>query len=130
MKILFICEANVGRSQMAEAYYNKLSDASGASSAGIVDLVRKYYGKPAKEIVATMKEDGIDISNQNVKLITKNMVRNAKKIVVLCNIDICPTFVLQHNNLEFHEVKDPYKQEVEQIRAIRESVKAVVLQII
>lgn len=34
MKILYVCRANIGRSQMAEAYHNSLLDGK-AESAGI-----------------------------------------------------------------------------------------------
>ena len=35
MKVLFVCNGNVGRSQAAEAYFNRLSKKNTAISAGI-----------------------------------------------------------------------------------------------
>ena len=34
MKVLFVCRGNVGRSQMAEAYYNFFTKSNMATSAG------------------------------------------------------------------------------------------------
>ena len=35
MKVLFVCKSNIGRSQMAEAFFNKFSKNHKAISAGI-----------------------------------------------------------------------------------------------
>lgn len=123
MKILFICQANIGRSQMAEAYYNSFTKTKDASSAGILNLVKKYNGKPAQEIIQVMKEDGIDISQQKVKQVTESMVKNADRIIILCNKSFCPQFILQNPKVQYIEIEDPYRQGIEQIRKVRETIK-------
>lgn len=45
-KILFICQANVGRSQMAEAFYNHHTRSSAAMSAAVEDFREKYQWRP------------------------------------------------------------------------------------
>ena len=65
--ILFVCVENVGRSQMAEGFFNKYAPGRyQAMSAGI---------KPVSEInpvaIEVMREVGIDISNQKSKEITE-----------------------------------------------------------
>ncbi len=47
-EILFVCQGNVDRSQMAEAYYNHLTGRDGATSAGIDDVADKYGGQSNK----------------------------------------------------------------------------------
>ncbi len=44
MKVLFICRANVGRSQMAEAIFNKFSEGNLAVSAGL-NPPKEWEGK-------------------------------------------------------------------------------------
>jgi protein-tyrosine-phosphatase len=41
MKVLFICKGNVGRSQMAEAFYNKLSKNEEVFSTGAKNYHRR-----------------------------------------------------------------------------------------
>lgn len=66
-KVLFICEGNVGRSQIAEAYFNKHSRDAVAVSAGLDDVGAKYNWRPREDIVAVMKEDGFDVADNKVK---------------------------------------------------------------
>ena len=63
--ILFICQSNSGRSQMAEAFFNFFSKKGRAISAGI---------KPDKKIhprtVQVMEEVDVDVSQQVPRLLT------------------------------------------------------------
>jgi arsenate reductase (thioredoxin) len=40
-EVLFICEGNVGRSQMAEGFYNHYAGQKSATGAGIDDVGKK-----------------------------------------------------------------------------------------
>jgi len=124
-EVLFVCSANVGRSQMAEGYYNALTGGKSAISAGIDDFREKYKGKPAPEIVAAMQADGVDISKQKVKQLTRDMLAQAKKIVVLCQKDECPDFLLIHEKVEFVTISDPYEKGKKEVASIRDSVKKI-----
>lgn len=76
--ILFICGGNVGRSQCAEGFFNKLTKKHKAISAGTEP------GDSVKPMTtAIMKDFGVDISKQKPKLFTKEMISKANKIVVL-----------------------------------------------
>jgi len=63
---LFVCWANVQRSQMAQAFAKKMwIDA--ISCASIEDKREKYLNKPEKTVTKLMKENfDLDISNQEV----------------------------------------------------------------
>jgi arsenate reductase len=81
--ILFLCVHNTFKSQIAEAYFNKLAKEKGlrwqAKSAGFLKA-----DKINEKAVTLMKEEGIDISEKKPKLMTDEMIRKADKIVVVC----------------------------------------------
>jgi arsenate reductase len=130
MKILFVCRGNVSRSQIAEAYYNYFTKSNGASSAGVLDFTPFKYGHPAEEVIQVMKEDGIDISEQIVKIITKEMVNDVDKIFIMCKKEECPEFLLNSNKITFWDIDDPYNKSLEDHRRIRGEVKEYVKQLI
>ncbi|MBI5773195.1 MAG: arsenate reductase ArsC [Verrucomicrobia bacterium] len=91
-KILFVCIHNSARSQMAEAFVNKLcGEHFEASSAGIEP------GKLNPFVVEAMKETGIDISGNQTKS-CEDMIRSGVKfdfIVTVCDeasAERCPVF--------------------------------------
>jgi len=108
---------------MAEAYYNFLTKSKNASSAGVLDFTPLKYGRPVKEVVQVMKEDGIDISQQNVKFITEEMVKESDRIFVMCEKEECPDFLLNSNKITFWDIDDPYNTDIENHRKIRDEVK-------
>lgn len=88
-KVLFVCTHNSARSQMAEAFLNSTyGDRYEASSAGT---------EPAKvnpHVVATMKEVGLDLSNNRAKSVDEFMGQKLDLIITLCDQaqETCPFF--------------------------------------
>lgn len=87
-KILFVCNHNAGRSQMAEGYVNATySDCYTAFSAG---------SEPAGEVnplvIKAMQEIGVDISNAKPKLIDEFDGNEMDLLVTLCDSGTCPLF--------------------------------------
>jgi protein-tyrosine-phosphatase len=123
--VLFVCQANVGRSQMAEGFFNFLTGSDFAGSAGVVD-VRTKFQKPATAAISAMQERGIDISHQPVKLLTPEMCQEARRVVVLCDRALCPTFMLKLRRVIFRPIRDPNVNEVDAARNVRDQVEEVV----
>jgi protein-tyrosine-phosphatase len=96
MKVLFVCVANVGRSQMAEAFFNRLSTHH-ASSAGtqVGDREGQTLADRARESEASstsgnmlkiMKdEEELDLRQKVRKQLTPEMVKEADKVIVICS---------------------------------------------
>ena len=123
--VLFVCVHNSGRSQMAEAFFNQLAQgkarafSAGTSPAAAVDPT----------VVQAMKEMGIDISNQVPKALTPEMVEQADKVVTMgCGVEaVCPATWVE---TEDWELEDPKGKPLEEVRRIRDEIKARVVEIL
>lgn len=81
---LFICVENTCRSQVAEGLFNALTQKAFAKSAGT---------KPSRvnpTAIDVMRERNIDISFQQSKIITPELVQGARKVITMGCIDSCP----------------------------------------
>ncbi|MBD3361587.1 hypothetical protein GF358_02215 [Candidatus Woesearchaeota archaeon] len=129
-KILFVCHANVGRSQMAEAYYNFLTNSKDAVSAGNMLDIENRYPKLPCTIVNLMSEEGIPINSQKPKTVTPEMVDVCDRMYVLCPREQCLDFVVNSEKAVFWNVKDPYNVTFENMRKIRDKIRKKVESVI
>jgi protein-tyrosine-phosphatase len=125
-KILFICQANVGRSQMAEGFYNHKTQSSDATSAGTDDVGAKYNFSPAPNIINIMLEKGIDVSSQKIKHLSKQLVENVDTVVILCDKSLCPQWLLDSSKVIVSTVEDPFEQDLDTMRKIRDEIEEIV----
>jgi len=120
--VLFVCVHNSGRSQMAEAFFNRYARGKArALSAGT---------QPADEVnpvvVEAMREVGIDINGNKPKLLTRDMLEQADMVVTMgCGVEgVCPaTFV----ETKEWELEDPRGKPLTEVRRIRDEIKARVV---
>ncbi|MBI5221800.1 MAG: low molecular weight phosphatase family protein [Candidatus Magasanikbacteria bacterium] len=125
MTILFICQGNSGRSQIAEAFFNSLSKKGKAMSAGI---------KPDERIhpwtVRVMKEVGLDVSQQTPRLLTKGLIQKADKIIVMDSdlLKIAPLKDL--SKIESWQIEEPLGKSLKRVKRIRNEIREKVEQLI
>ncbi len=116
-RVLFVCVHNSGRSQMAEALFNRLAAGRAvAESAGTMPA-----DKVDPVVAQAMREVGIDIAHRRPKIITQEQVDRAESAFTMgCSIDeACPaTFV----PAEDWDLDDPHGQPQETVRRIRDEV--------
>lgn len=131
MRALFICRANAGRSQIAEAFYNDMTGTKDASSAG-VDLLnssmKENLAVPQRPI-DTMREVGIDISNARRKWLTEEMVDAADVAVALLEEHECslPDYLTGSPKfVRWDDVPDAKGTDAEFHRETREKIRAKV----
>lgn len=129
-KVLFVCSGNVGRSQMAEGFYNYFTNSEDAFSVGVDPKTPAKYPKIPDFICEVMKEEGIDVSEKNVKLITRDFVEEADFIFVMCGMGECPGFLLESDKVVYWNVEDPYGLGIDGARVVRDEIRVKVLSII
>ena len=116
--VLFVCVHNAGRSQMAAAYLGHLSG-------GAVE-VRSAGSDPGDQVnpaaVAAMAEVGIDISDQQPKVLTPHAVQTSDVVITMGCGDACPIFPGKRY-LDW-ELADPAGQGIEAVRPIRDDIKS------
>jgi arsenate reductase len=116
--VLFVCIHNAGRSQMAAGYLSALSH-------GAV-TVRSGGSEPGTEInpmaIQAMKEEGIDISQGVPQLMTTEAVQAADVVITMGCGDVCPIF--PGKRYEDWDLVDPKGKTIEEVRPIRDDIKA------
>jgi arsenate reductase len=125
--VIFVCVHNSGRSQMAEAFFNQMAEGKAiALSAGT-----QPGDKVHPEVIAAMREVGIDISGNKPKILTMEMIEKADKMITMgCGADaggLCPASFIE---TEDWALEDPKDKPLEQVRAIREDIKKRVMNLI
>jgi arsenate reductase (thioredoxin) len=112
-EVLFVCEHNAGRSQMAAALAHHLSNGwVGVRSAG---------SHPEEQIdpivVQAMHELGVDVTMEFPKPLTDEVIQAADVIVTLGCGDVCRVY--PGKRYEDWPVADPAGQPIEVVRQIR-----------
>lgn len=130
-KVLFVCIHNSARSQMAEAWMNRLcGDRFAAESAGLEPGVLNPL------VVAVMKETGIDISGKGTRSVFDVLKAGTlfSYVITVCDesaAEACPIFPgpAKHVHMGF---TDPSKIEgteeelLARVRVIRDSIREAV----
>jgi arsenate reductase (thioredoxin) len=118
--VLFVCTQNAGRSQMAQAFFERHGPADvRAESAG---------DAPAAEVhpvvVEAMREVGIDLSDRRPKKLTLEMQLHADWAITLACGAQCPYVP---TTVEDWDIDDPAGRSLEDVRAIRDEIEARVI---
>jgi protein-tyrosine-phosphatase len=123
-KVLFVCTHNAGRSQMAEALFNRLAPEDvRAESAG--QEPRREGVWPA--VVEVMREIGIDLSGKRPKKLMPEMQLHADWAVTLACGATCPYVP---TIVEDWDIPDPAGNSVEEVRVIRDLIEDRVRELI
>ena len=117
--ILFACIHNAGRSQMAAAWFNALANPRDARaiSAGTEPGSRVH-----PEVLAAMKEVGIDLSNAQPTLLTRELAAGSELLVTMGCGEQCP--VVPGLRRVDWPLEDPKGQSMEVVRHIRDDLRA------
>jgi arsenate reductase (thioredoxin) len=118
---LFVCVHNAGRSQMAAGFLRALSG-------GAVE-VRSAGSMPAEQInpvaVDAMLEVGIDIRDEQPKVLTPEAVQASDVVITMGCGDVCPIF--PGKRYEDWALEDPAGQGIDSVRPIRDEIRGRIL---
>ena len=114
--VLFVCNHNAGRSQMAEAFFERFGpDDVRAESAG---------SSPATElwptVVEAMAEVGFDLSERRPRKLLREMQLQADWAVTMGCGDVCPYVP---TTVEAWDIRDPAGLPLEEVRTIRDEIE-------
>ena len=117
--VIFACVHNAGRSQMAAAFFNQLADPrkARALSAGTTPGDRIH-----PEVVAVMKEEGIDLRGARPQKLTSELAAEAQLLITMGCGDECP--YVPGVRRDDWPLDDPKGQPVERVREIRDEIRA------
>ncbi|MFJ2262665.1 arsenate reductase ArsC [Streptomyces sp. NPDC087844] len=115
--VLFVCVHNAGRSQMAAGFLSHL--------AGDRVEVRSAGSIPGNQVnpaaIEAMNEIGVDISDQQPKILTTEAVQASDYVITMGCGDACPIFPGKRY-LDW-DLEDPAGKGVGSVRPIRDEIK-------
>lgn len=121
--VLFVCTHNAGRSQMAQAFFERHApEDMRAESAGQEPAERVW-----PEVTEAMLEIGIDLSERRPKKLTVEMQLHADWAITLACGAQCPYVP---TTVEDWDISDPAGRPIEGVRAIRDAVEVRVKELI
>jgi arsenate reductase len=117
MNVLFVCIQNAGRSQMAEALFERAADARHeARSAGSRPAERVH-----PEVVEVMRERDIELADRTPRGLDRSDLEWADLVVTMGCGDECP--VIPGKRYVDWELADPAGLPLEEVRAVRDEIE-------
>lgn len=113
-RALFICIGNAGRSQMAQAFYERLGGEARSAGSRPEDELHP-------EVVEAMHELGLDLTGRTPRGIAQEDVEWAEVVVSMGCGDACP--VLPGKRYVDWELPDPAGAPLAEVRAVRDEIE-------
>jgi arsenate reductase len=114
--VLFVCNHNAGRSQMAHAFFDRLAPPDvRAESAGTQPAPHVW-----PVVIDAMREVGIDLAGVRPKRLLREMQLHADWAVTMGCGDACPYVPTM---VEAWDIPDPAGRPLAEVRAIRDGIE-------
>jgi protein-tyrosine-phosphatase len=118
--VLFVCKANRGRSVMSQALFERAAGgrhrAISAGSEAVPD------GGPHPEVVAAMRELGVDVAAQQPQPLTIGLAAQADAVVTMGCGDACPVIPGKKQLRLDWDLADPKDRPLAEVRATRDDI--------
>jgi protein-tyrosine-phosphatase len=117
-RVIFACVHNAGRSQMAAAFFNQFAERQKAKaiSAGTEPGSRVH-----PEVLAVMREVGIDLSDAKPQKLTEELAQDAQLLITMGCGDKCP--YVPGLRRDDWPLRDPKGLSLEEVRSIRDEIR-------
>lgn len=121
--VLFVCNHNAGRSQMAQALFERHAPSDvRAESAGSTPATQLW-----PNVVEAMREMDVDLAGRRPRKLTVEMQLHADWAVTMGCGDACPYVPTR---VEDWDIRDPADQPIEVVRDIRDEIEYRVRELI
>lgn len=114
--VLFVCLHNAGRSQMSQALFERA--ASGRHSSLSAGTTPAEHVHP--EVIEAMREIGLDLSDRQPRLLTRELAELADIVVTMGCGDKCP-YIPGKRYIDW-DLPDPKGRPLNEVRAIRDDI--------
>jgi arsenate reductase len=114
--VLFVCNHNAGRSQMAQAFFERHAPPDVRAESAGTTPARQVW----PEVVEAMAEVGIDLSQRRPKRLLREMQLHADWAVTMGCGDACPYVP---TTVEAWDIPDPAGRPLEDVRVIRDTIE-------
>ena len=139
MKLLFLCVANVGRSQVADACFKTISRHE-SDSAGIAVnekiAQRKLPSRKLKDVPNQRavefirREFGLDVGEKERQQLTPEMIDAADLVIVIAEKEQWPDYLKESEKIVFWDIPDPVGQADDLADALLRQVQGKVEQLV
>jgi arsenate reductase (thioredoxin) len=113
--VLFVCTHNAGRSQIAQALFERYAPEDVSAESAGSDPARRVW--PA--VIEVMQEVGIDLSANKPKRLTVEMQLHADWAVTMGCGDVCPYVPTR---VDDWDIPDPAGRPIDEVREIRDTI--------
>jgi L-amino acid N-acyltransferase YncA/protein-tyrosine-phosphatase len=117
-QVVFACVHNAGRSQMSAAFFNALADPSRARA---VSAGTEPGDRVHPEVVAAMREAGIDLSAAKPARLTDQLAGASQLLVTMGCGEACP--LVPGLKRDDWPIEDPKGKPLERVRQIRDEIR-------
>jgi arsenate reductase len=117
--VLFVCNHNAGRSQMAQAFFERHAPEDIRAESAGSDPARQVW----PSVVQVMAEVGIDLADRKPRKLLREMQLHADWAVTMGCGDACPYVP---TTVEAWDIPDPSTMELDQVREVRELIETQV----
>jgi arsenate reductase len=115
---LFVCLHNAGRSQMSAALFEQ--EARGRHRALSAGTLADPEGRVHPEVVAVMRELGIDLGDRRPQPLTRELAEQADVVVTMGCGDSCP-YIPGKRYVDW-DLPDPKGQPLDAVRTTRDEI--------
>jgi len=116
--VLFACVHNAGRSQMAAAWFNALADPKEARA---ISAGTQPGSQVHPEVLAAMREVGIDLSEARPQFLSEELARSANMLITMGCGEACP--LVPGLEREDWPLTDPKGQSAAAVSEIRDEIQ-------
>jgi arsenate reductase (thioredoxin) len=114
--VLFVCNHNAGRSQMAQAFFERRAPADIRAESAGSDPARAVW----PTAIEAMREVGIDLAGRRPRKLTVEMQLHADWAITMGCGDACPYVP---TTVEDWDLPDPAYEPIERVREIRDEIE-------